>query len=405
MCVLVFWLPAELPTALAPLFPVLLLVLTAGLLLRSRWSIPAFLLVATATLVGALFGITRDPFVAAAWTLYPVALRRGSTRSFSRLSVVIGLVIAMVTLLGTAEVAEVVRYSVSSLLVLAGAWALGSAAGRERREAEQAVRAETEHAVVAERLRVVREVHDVVSHSLGAIALSSSVGAHLAGGPADGHRDREPDDEDGPNAAGPSDATAQTSTAAAAPVAASTSDSESRLRLRLSQIETTSRQALDELRVVLGSARGADADGRRPQPGIGDLTALVAGARNAGTSVNLVVSGPTDVAASTALAVYRLVQEGLTNAARHAAGALVRVVVAGGDREIRVEITDDGLGTGTRREATGSSRSIGYGLVGLRERVELLGGVFAAGPDDTGGFAITAILPVAAEGGDGRIEV
>lgn len=183
------------------------------MLVRSRWPLAAWCLVTAVTFVGAVLDMMDDPFVAAAWTLFAVAVSRGSTRLFPIMSMMIGGVVVLVAVGGPAEAVGAVRYVSLSLLVLAGAWALGSATRRQRLEAEHALRAEKDHAVTAERLRVVREVHDVVSHSLGTISVISSVAVQPSGGDA------------------------------------------GRLREKLAQIGTTSGDALDELRAVLGVVR------------------------------------------------------------------------------------------------------------------------------------------------------
>jgi signal transduction histidine kinase len=352
LCVLVFWLPLDdRPGWPMPVQAGLIVALIAGMLARSRWPLTAFCLAAAATFAGAVLGVTHDPFVAAAWTLFPVAVARGSTKLFPVMSVTLGVVIAAVAFGGNAEAEDAVRYVLLSLLMLAGSWALGSAMRRQRWEAEHALRAEKQRAVVAERLRVVREVHDVVSHTLGTIALTAGVAVHVG------------------------------------------ADDAGRLREKLARIEATSRQALDELRAVLGAVRDrGEGAARRPQPGIGDLSGLVERIEHAGISSVLTVTGGDRVPSSAGLAVYRIVQEGLTNATRYAPGATCRVTVAGTDTEVRVEIVDNGSTTNARRG--GASSDDGYGLIGLRERVELLGGVFTAGRRPEGGFAVRAVVPI-----------
>ncbi|MEV4543307.1 sensor histidine kinase [Micromonospora echinaurantiaca] len=352
LCVLVFWLPlVDRPgwSRSAHVWAIVLLIV--GMLLRSRWSVVAFCLVAGVTLAGAVLGMTHDPFVAAAWTLFPVAVSRGSTRLLPAISVTMGLLIALVAVGGPAGAEEAVRYVMVSLLVLAGTWTLGSAMRRQRREAEHALRAEREHAVTAERLRVAREVHDIVSHSLGTISVISGVARQVGG------------------------------------------DDAGRLREKLAQVETTSREALNELRAALAAVRDpGEGAARGPQPGIDDLPGLVERVEHAGIAVTLTVSGCDRVPPGAGLAVYRIAQEGLTNVTRYAPGTSCRVAVAGGDTEVRVEIVDSGPANGLppRDAATGP----GFGLVGVRERVRLMGGALTAGRRAEGGFALRAVVPL-----------
>jgi signal transduction histidine kinase len=354
LCVLVFWLPLEHHAEWQTSVHIgLIMILVAGLLTRSRWPLLAFGLVAASTFAGVVLGMTHDPFVAAAWTLYPVAVARGSTRSSSIASAALGIVIVATAFLGSVEFENALRYTLLSMLVLTGSWMLGNANRRERVEAEHALRAEYDRAVVAERLRVVREVHDVVSHSLGTIAVTAGVAAHVGW------------------------------------------DNAGRVREKLAQIEETSKHALDELHVVLGAVRDRDESGERaPQPGIGELPNLVKQAENAGVSVRLTVTGAGDVPSGVGLAVYRIVQEGLTNTTRHAPRAQCSVTVTGARHEILVEIVDDGAGRARGGSSGAGYGGAGYGLVGLRERVELLGGEFTSGQLSTDGFAVRAVIPL-----------
>jgi signal transduction histidine kinase len=344
LCVLVFWLPLDnRPTAI---HIGLIGSLFVGLLARSRWPVAAFWLVAVSTFAGALLGVTHDPFVAAAWALYPVAVARRGVRSSRAISGALGAVIVALMFVGGTGFGDTVRYALLSMLALAGAWSLGTARWRERAETEHAALAERDRAVVTERLRVVREVHDVVSHSLGTIAVTAGVGAHV------GSDDAEP------------------------------------MRRKLAQIEETSKQALAELRTVLGAIRDrGETATRTPQPTIADLPDLAGRAERAGVRVRLTVTGVDDVSANAELAVYRIVREGLTNTTRHAPGARCDVTVSGTRQAIRVELVNDaGAGNGGGGEG-------GFGLLGLRERVELLGGELTAGHLPEGGFALRAVIP------------
>lgn len=344
LCVLVFWLPLDAGDG-RWLQAALIVLLVAGMLPRSRRPLAAFAVVAGVTLAGAALGMTHDPFVAAAWMLHRVALTRGTTRSLNAVGAAAGAAIAAVAFLGTADAESTVRYTMLSLLALAAAWVLGGTTRRAALQAEHAMLAERQAAVTAERLRVAREVHDVVSHSLGTIAVTAGVAA----------RD----------------------------------DDSVRMRDRLGRIETVSRHAMDELRTTLVAVResGEGAE-RHPQPGIADLAALVERLRASGVRATLTTTGAEGLPAGIGLAAYRIVQEGLTNAARHAPGARCAVTVSGTPGELSVTVTDDGPGPGRTPAVPG------FGLVGLRERVEMLGGAFSAERGPAGGFEVRAVIPV-----------
>ena len=144
------------------------------------------------------------------------------------------------------------------------------------------------------------------------------------------------------------------------------------------------------MRRVVGMLRAAEEEYLRPQPGLPDVPALVEQSRAAGARVDLTLrppAGPTH--ASVELAAYRLVQEALTNARRHAPGAPVDVRVVGDDDQVVVQVVNR-----TGAIPSPRSESSGFGLVGMRERVRLLGGRLEAGPTDEGGYALTARLPL-----------
>ncbi|MCK2213297.1 sensor histidine kinase [Actinomadura sp. ATCC 31491] len=347
VCVLAFWLPLD--GRPGPYMSGGLIVLFfGGMLLRSLLPLVAVGVVTVVTITGLALGLAADPFVAVAWTLYPVAVTWGTPRSLSIVKAAAGLVVIAIALFGTADGASgVLRFIMLSLLALAGSWLLGGTTRRAVLEAEHATRAESQAAVAAERLRVVRELHDVVSHSLGTIAVTAGVAARVG------------------------------------------ADDPGRLRDRLERIEVVSRQALDELRTTLTFVRvGEEGAERRPQPGVGDLLDLAERARGGGVRVSMTVTGVDTVSPSIGLAVYRVVQEGLTNAVRHASGAHCAVTVCGRGGDVLVTVADDGAGPRTPHGEPG------YGLVGLRERVELLGGGFAAGPRPGGGFEVRATIPL-----------
>ena len=227
---------------------------------------------------------------------------------------------------------------------------------RGRREAvAQAARTaaaerQAEQAVADERARMARELHDVVSHNLSVVVLQAA-GAQAAGG----------------SDAGPA----------------------------LEKIERSGRQALVEMRRLLGVLRQPGEQPARPelspQPGLAELPALAEGVRAAGLPVVLAVDGdPAGLPAAVDISAYRIVQEALTNVLKHAGQASAQVSVRCAAEEVLIEVTDDGTGTLAGGQAGG-----GQGLAGMRERVALFGGELAAGPRPAGGFAVRARLPLA----------
>ena len=244
-------------------------------------------------------------------------------------------------------------------LVIAFLVGLGFARLRRRSE-EQAralVNAEIERqvaadkAAAAERARIARELHDVISHDVSMMVLQASV-------------ERRVHNSD--------DVTGQA----------------------FANIEAAGREALAELRRMLGVLRhDDDAPPLRPQPGLSQLQDLVDQARTAGLPVRLVTVGtPVPLPPGLDIAAYRIVQESLTNAAKHAAGATVTATVRFAEGGIDIEVVDDGVTTADRIPLPRG----GHGLVGMRERVALFGGTFEAAPSETGGFRVRARLPVTA---------
>jgi signal transduction histidine kinase len=230
---------------------------------------------------------------------------------------------------------------------------------RSRQELARALAARTvelEHereenaklAVAEERARIARELHDVVAHNLSIMVLQ-------AGGERRAIGDERP----------------QTTEA-------------------LATIEETGRTAMAEMRRLLGMLRQSDDDlALAPQPSLRYLDDLVAQVRDAGMPVELSVEGePRPLAPGIDLSAYRIVQEALTNALKHAGPARARVTVRYGANDLDIEIADDGPGAA---DATPG----GHGLVGMRERVALFGGDLAAGRRIGGGYAVRAKLPLA----------
>jgi signal transduction histidine kinase len=225
-----------------------------------------------------------------------------------------------------------------------------------RDRAERAERTREEEArrrVDEERLRIARELHDVVSHTIGVISVQAGVAAHLL--------ERRPD---------------------------KAADS-------LAAIRQASDEALGELHAMLGVLRERDGDGGgtplAPVPGLAELDALVAQAAGAGVEVKVTLEGPPrPLPAAVDLACYRVVQESLTNVVRHAGASRAEITVRHDDGRVVVEVTDDGRGPNGSANGNGG----GQGIVGMRERARALGGTLEAGPRPGGGFRVQAVLPV-----------
>lgn len=217
-------------------------------------------------------------------------------------------------------------------------------ASRLEREREERTRA----AVAAERARIARDLHDVIAHSVSVMTVQAGAARLLL------------------------------------------AESPERARAPLVSVEETGRQALAEMRRLLGILRTED--GRpalAPQPGIADLSTLVEQMRRAGLQVELAVEGrPMVLPTGIDLAAYRIIQEALANALEHAGPARARVTVRYGPDALDLEIADDGPGG----RDNGGIRS---GLVAVRERVSVYGGELEAGPRTGGGYAVRAHLPLA----------
>jgi len=226
-----------------------------------------------------------------------------------------------------------------------------------RERAELAERARTEgdrRAVSEERLRIAQELHDVIGHSLGVIALQAQVGAHVI--------DADP----------------------------------AEAKAALVAVSATSRTALTEVRRILGAMREDGTDDFHPAPGLGSVGQLAAQLTGAGLPVEVTTHG-TPVHLPTALDVtaYRLVQEALTNVVKHAGRSRAQVAVRYTTDAIDLEVLDDGPGGpgAPPAEAPSGRSSDGHGQLGMRERVAVWGGTLTAGPRPDGGYAVRAHLP------------
>jgi signal transduction histidine kinase len=208
-------------------------------------------------------------------------------------------------------------------------------------------------AVAEERGRIARELHDVVAHSVSVMVVQAGAARR---------------------------------TLAASPEQAATA---------LGQIEQTGRQALVELRRLLGLLRDGEAGDAdlAPQPSLAHLESLAAAAREAGLPVEVAVEGePRSLPAGVDLSAYRIVQEALTNSLKHSGPSRARILVRYGAHDLRLEVRDDGpAGNGMENGPSGRS---GHGLIGMRERVALFGGTLETGSLPGGGYRVAARLPL-----------
>lgn len=260
--------------------------------------------------------------------------------------IVIGLGIVIVSYIAW------IPFSLSSLsdsiaggIVLLFPAILGAAA----RFRERAAIRQLEQFKLREREQLARELHDSVAHYVSAIAVQAQAGLAVA------HQQ---------------------------PQATLTA---------LSTIETSARQALSELRAMLRALRQDDKAETAPQPNVSDIPKL-ADLPFADVPVHVSLSGVlNDLSPAVSAALYRLAQESITNAQRHARQATqITVTVVGSSQAVRIAVQDDGTG---RRLAGTTKPGMGYGLVGMSERVALLGGTFDAGWQDSSGWKVTAELP------------
>jgi signal transduction histidine kinase len=332
------------------LLPAVVMILPVGLLLRRPWAALVLLLAgsfaATATLGTAPVGYSQVLVLALAVGAVAVVARR-------RVSVV-----ALVAALGT-SVAAVPFYTTGSnnflvsvlfavVAVFAG-WTTGDSI-RQRRVHAHTVRSQAAvQAATAERLRIARELHDMIAHSIGVVAIQAGVGSRVI--------DTQPIEA----------------------------------RNALDVIEATSRRTLADLRQMLSGLRepAPGAEPSSPAPSLAQLPRIAAAAGNAGVRVTVHQEGaPRPLPTHVDLAAFRIIEEAVTNVMRHANARECRVTITQRATDLVIEVVDDGHGT--------SAAGGGYGILGMRERAGLLHGDLDAGPRPEGGFRVAARLPVPA---------
>ncbi|MBG0563908.1 sensor histidine kinase [Actinoplanes aureus] len=338
-----------------PLAYALTVAISLPLTVRRRW--PTFAAAASAVLWLAYVSAGYWPVVNAYAMLlafYTVAARRPARESLAWVAVsAAGWIYAGLISEGSSMAGVVVQGVAIPLIV----WWFGRAAGqledRNRRLAEAAAalrdgQAERRRRAIAdERVRIARELHDVIAHHLTVVSVQAGLARFVL---------------------------------RSDPATASTA---------LDSVIDTSSEALAEMRRMLGLLRAGRDDERpfTPAPGIAGLGDLIDRVRAAGPAVSLTVTGtPRELSPGPAVAVYRIVQESLTNVLKHAAAANAEVNLHFGADELTVTITDDGHGPGPGAQ--------GQGIIGMDERARLYGGSLTAGPREPRGYTVTAVLPL-----------
>jgi signal transduction histidine kinase len=341
---------------------------------RRTWPLPALVVVVTA-----VSALTADGRASIALDLLLGLASYMTAARLSRRVAVCALVAAEAAigagLLTAAVAAHTQQVEVQGMLAVAAFWFAGDAVRERRRyraalaeqeeQRRQAEAARARQGVQEERLRIARELHDILAHTLSVVAVQAGVGRRVgATRPAEALR-------------------------------------------ALRAVEQSSRGALEELRRILCLMRG-DEDPRgtvlAPAPGLADLDDLAAMVRSAGTPVTLTVTGDAaGVPPAASLTAYRIVQEALTNVVRHAPGAAATVHVAIGADGLRLRVRDSGPAgdAGVTRGALPADPAAGpagpagqHGIVGMRERAAAFGGTLTVGVPPGGGFEVAAFLPV-----------
>jgi signal transduction histidine kinase len=343
-----------------------LVVQSAALTVRRRWPMAVYAIVGTGTILYSWLGFTSN--VAGLGVLiavYTVAAHLPLADALIAGGVyVVGMFLSLLGISQTVGTTldRFLGEFIFNLLALALAWTVGVTIRTRRayvaslearaalleREREDNARL----AVALERSRIARELHDVVAHSVSVVVVQATAAERLVEMDPAGAREA------------------------------------------MHAVASVGRDALAEMRRLLDVLREDDlASGRVPQPGIEELRALARRMEDAGLPVELSVQGEErPLPASAALSVYRIVQEALTNTLRHAGPARARVMLRYLPDALEVRVSDNGAGT-TRTAGSASPDGGGHGLIGMRERVALFGGVLEAGPRPEGGYAVLARIP------------
>jgi signal transduction histidine kinase len=324
---------------------------------RRRYPTAVFAATTAAAVLYEARGYRGGPaLIAVVVSVYWVALLESRRRSLA-LAVIAGVALGIARLLFTSETAGSIVLNAVGFLgaALFLGWAVANrrafvAEIRDRAErAERTREEEARRRVDEERIRIARELHDVVAHAISTINVQAGVGEHvIATKPEEAAR-------------------------------------------ALSEIKRASREALRELRAMLDVLRAVDEpDARAPSPGLSQVDALIATSNQAGIPTKLVLRGdPAPLPATVDLTAYRIVQESLTNILRHAVPASATVTIGYSFEHVTITVVDNGGGA-----AAVFTDGTGHGIVGMRERANAVGGTLTAGPRPEGGFEVTAELPL-----------
>jgi signal transduction histidine kinase len=348
---------------------VVLVVVAGGALALHRRAPMVVLAVTTSALVlYSLRDYSGSPvYVTWIGAIFAVSVARGPARAWVPAAVSTAVILATAVHDSTGAIVGRLSQAPWSIAALFVSWAVGalllggSVRGRRAERAAMEERArhlagtreeEARRRVAEERVRIARDLHDSVAHSLASISVQAGVGAHVL--------DERPEDA----------------------------------RAALLAIKHASGDALAELRATLSMLRSNEAPPREPTERLDRLPSLVESSRAAGLAVDVVIEGdaqPLPPAVDTA--AFRIVQESLTNVIRHAGPARATVAVRHSDGAVEIEVTDDGRGAVDGNGGADGGGG-GHGLAGMRERVALLGGELYAGTRRSGGYRVRARLPL-----------
>jgi signal transduction histidine kinase len=335
---------------------------------RRRWPLAVFTVTLASSVVAiALASPTGAISLTVMVAVYTVAQTQQRRRAVL-LAIVAGTVLALARGLLQYRGWSDARTALEPALALAALFLGWAVSNRRAYVAEIAARAaqaermredESRRQVDVERLRIARELHDVLAHSIATINLQAGVAAHVL--------------HDRPEHAAEA----------------------------LRTIKATSKQALREMRSILGVLREVDeVQPREPAPGLGQLERLIDATDQAGVPTQMTICGARrQLPATVDLAAYRIVQESLTNVLRHAGDASASVEISYNEDAMTINVDDDGCGNanGSSASTAHASRELGHGILGMRERAHALGGELQAGPRPGGGFRVSARLPIAAQ--------
>jgi signal transduction histidine kinase len=326
---------------------------TLPLLLRRRFPLPVLTAV-LAALIATHFAINVLPLFALGVAVYTVASH--TKRRIALSAALLTLLVLLIPPIHHGGGGGARESFVHVIIFAAAAWILGDNVRTKRayyRELEErADRLErekeegTRRAAAEEKARIARELHDVIAHSVSVMVVQAAAAGDVF--------EKQPE----------------------------------RAREALSSIEESGRSALTELRRLLGIVRSDEHGSREPQPGLAALEELVEQIRATGLEVELKREGEIgELPAGVNLSAYRIVQEALTNTLKHAQATRARVRLVRSKQELAIEVTDDGAGPA-------EESANGHGLIGMQERVALLGGALEAGPGEGGGFVVKAHFPL-----------